>query len=200
MEKSIFDPQHQSQSLDAKLIVALERIAEVFRVSLWEVGKQLKLSPLQIQLLIFLNFHKRELCKVSYLAIEFNLSKPTISEAIRTLAKKKLIEKETDPVDNRSYAVRLNWEGERVAAQVMNYANPLSDAFVSWSEEEKIQFYSYSLKLINNLQQMGFIKIQRTCFNCRFYTPTNNSHYCKFLERELSPATLRVDCPEFESR
>lgn len=197
-DRSIFDLREQNSNLNAKILVALERISEVFRVSLWNMGKEHGLSPLQIQLLIFLNFHSSEKCKVSYLAREFSLSKPTISEAVRTLLKKKLIGKETDPVDTRSYTILLTSKGKQLCERVAHFANDLQPAFKDWGEKRKSLFYKDLLDLIFQLQKLGFTSVQRTCYRCRFLQTTGQGHYCQLLKMPLQTADLRVDCPEFE--
>ncbi len=197
-DKSIFNPEAQIGNIDAKIVVAMERIAEVFRTSLWNVGKDHGLSPLQIQILIFLHFHSEEKCKVSYLAQEFNLSKPTISEAVRTLLKKELIYKETDPLDTRSYSIHLKASGQKLANKVASFANDLQPSFSQWSIDRKSRFYSELLQIISNLQQLGFINIQRSCLKCRFFQPNQDGGYCNLLKLPLRQQDLRVDCKEFE--
>jgi len=197
-ERSVFNLQQQIGSLDAKIVVALERISEVFRVSLWNMGKEHGLSPLQIQLLIFLNFHSSEKCKVSYLAQEFSLSKPTISEAVRTLLKKELIGKETDTADSRSYTIHLTPTGKQLCGRVAHFANDLQPALKDWDEKRKSLFYKDLLDLIFQLQKLGFISVQRTCYRCRFLQTTGQGHYCQLLKMPLQTPDLRVDCPEFE--
>src|SRR5690606_9651643 len=82
---SPFDPQRPGPTVESKIVVALERVATAFRVLLWNEGRTHGLSPIQVQLLLFLRFHPRERCKVSVLAQEFNLTKATISESVRAL-------------------------------------------------------------------------------------------------------------------
>lgn len=202
MEKnqaSVFHLGLQAINLDAKIVVALERIAEVFRVSLWNIGKQHRLSPLQIQLLIFIQFHASDKCKVSYLAQEFNLSKPTISEAIRTLLKKELIQKETDPVDTRSYTIDLTEKGKTLAAEVSFFANDMLQTFEDWDTNRKNQFYSNLLEVIIKLQKAGLISLQRTCRNCRYLQENEEGYFCKMLQMPLQVQGFRIDCPEFEA-
>src|SRR5688572_14883967 len=91
MSKSDFDLISQNRSTESKIVASLERIAQAFRVLLWQESKEYALTPIQIQILIFLRFHSEEKCKVSYLAGEFNLSKPTISDTVKTLEQKQLI-------------------------------------------------------------------------------------------------------------
>ena len=91
MNDSIFNPEFQNQNTSSKIIVALERISEAFKVLLWDKAKEYGLSPIQIQILIFVAYHKQELCNVSHLANEFNITKPTVSDAIKALVNKNYI-------------------------------------------------------------------------------------------------------------
>ncbi|MEZ5024711.1 MAG: hypothetical protein R2728_15915 [Chitinophagales bacterium] len=64
MEKSVFNTDYQQTSLTSKIVVGLERISGAFRYLLWEYAKTIELSPIQIQIIIFLAYHKREFCNV----------------------------------------------------------------------------------------------------------------------------------------
>src|SRR6218665_108299 len=103
MNKSDFDPIQQTQSIESKIVASLERISQSFRVLLWQESKAFSLSPIQVQVFIFLLHHSNEKRKVSYLADEFNMTKATISDTIKTLEQKKLISKEYEQHDTRSY-------------------------------------------------------------------------------------------------
>ncbi|MEO6831625.1 MAG: MarR family transcriptional regulator, partial [Chitinophagaceae bacterium] len=60
MSKSAFDLSQQNRSIDSKIVVSLERISQAFRVLLWKESKEFSLSPIQIQVLIFLLHHSDE--------------------------------------------------------------------------------------------------------------------------------------------
>ena len=57
MKRHIFNPADQQLDLNSKIIAGLERISEAFKALLWEKAKILRLSPIQIQILIFIKFH-----------------------------------------------------------------------------------------------------------------------------------------------
>ena len=88
MNDSVFNLDQQNSSVDAKIVVGLERLGEVFRTLLWQQSRDTGLSPIQIQVLLFLTFHGPEKRKIGYLAAEFNLTKPTISDAVKVLVQK----------------------------------------------------------------------------------------------------------------
>ncbi|MEE9439784.1 MAG: helix-turn-helix domain-containing protein [Saprospiraceae bacterium] len=82
-------------------------MSEAFKSLLLNYAKEIGISPIQIQLLIFIAYHKSEYCKVRYLANGFNITKPTISEAIKVLNKKELLQKKYTEFDNRSFTISL---------------------------------------------------------------------------------------------
>ena len=83
MNYSSFNLNEQNQKIESRIVVALERISEAFRVLLWNESKENSLSPIQIQILIFIYFHSLAKCKVGYLADEFNMTKATISDSVK---------------------------------------------------------------------------------------------------------------------
>ncbi|MEX6626319.1 MarR family winged helix-turn-helix transcriptional regulator [Tenacibaculum salmonis] len=200
MEESIFNPTQQEKDISSKIVVGLERISEVFKILLWEKAKLIGLSPIQIQILIFINFHKNELCKVSHLAKEFNVTKPTISDAIRVLNNKKLIIKDFSDTDSRSYTILLSDYGSKIITETSNFANPLKDKVNSLTNLEKEELFTSLNKVIFKLNRSGILTIQRTCYSCSFYEKTQNSNYCHLLKQELTAGQIRLDCPEHNQK
>ena len=194
-----FDPGYQSKSIEGKIVVALERISEAFRVLLWQEGKENALTPLQLQLLLFLKFHSPEQCKVNYLAREFNVNKATISETVRLLAKKQLIFKETDASDTRSYSIYLTEKGKEIVSKTSSFAGAIEKPIHTFSKEQKEIMFQSLLELIEKLNKAGIITVQRMCFSCRFYQAGINEDYCKLLQKPLYKNDIRVDCPEHET-
>ncbi|NER15384.1 MarR family transcriptional regulator [Leptobacterium flavescens] len=185
-------------NLNTKIIAGLSRISEVFKVLLWEQAKNLKLSPIQIQILNFITYHKQELCNVSYLAKEFNVTKPTISDAIRVLVNKELLIKDFSSEDNRSYTLMLSLKGRQIVNQTENFADPIKEQLDKIGEEDLESLYKTLATLIYQLNRSGILDVQRTCFGCTFYKADGGRHYCHFLEKELLDSDIRLDCPEYE--
>jgi len=200
MERSIFNPREQEDNISSKIIVGLERISEVFKILLWDKAKLVGLSPIQIQILIFVAFHKQELCNVSHLAKEFNITKPTISDAIRVLDKKGIIKKDFSSVDNRRYSIRLTKSGNKIVAETANFADPLK-ARLTGIEPANLESLFDSLgKLIYQLNQNGILTVQRTCYGCKFYKKTETTDFCNMLKKPLLNSDIRLDCPDFIER
>lgn len=196
MEKSVFDLDHQNSSIESKIIASLERISQAFRVLLWNESKEFSLSPIQVQVLIFLLYHSDQKRKVSYLADEFNLTKATISETIKTLEQKKLITKVTEQHDTRSYIIHLTDKGKDVAEQTSLFTKQIQVPIDELHSNDKENLLLSLLDIIRHLNKAGVITKQRMCFTCHFYKANENGHehFCGLLNTKLADTELRIDC------
>lgn len=199
MEESIFNPASQIGRVDFKIVAALERLSEAFRVLLWQEAKEHNLSPIQIQILLFVKYHPDARCKVSHLATEFNMTKATISDAVRVLEQKGFISKETEPDDTRSYTILLTEAGEEVVRRTAGFGAPLVGSLTQLTNNQKLVLLESLMEMIFRLQKAGIVSLQRMCFSCRFFEKRNTGFYCQMLQKPLEKQDLRVDCPEFEA-
>ena len=194
---SAFDPVHQNANVNSKIIVSLEKVSEVFRVMLWDSGKEYGLSPIQIQLLLFVRFHPEEdLRKVAYMAKEFNMTKATISDSLKTLEQKGLVRKKTDVEDARSVTVSLTAKGEKIAGHVSSFTSALDSALGHLTPKEREALLLTLMRLSRQLLEDETLAVERMCFHCRHYKGNlNSTHYCEAYKKKLTTKTLRVDCP-----
>ena len=200
MKESTFNPEQQEKELSSKIVAGLERVSEVFKVLLWEKAKLVGLSPIQIQLLIFIAFHKQDLCKVSHLAKEFNVTKPTISDAIKVLNQKGLIVKDFSSSDSRSYSILLSDLGRDVVSKTDDFSRPLQKEINSFSTSELESLFGTISELIYKLNRNGILSVQRTCYGCKFYDKNKLGDYCNLMQKPLLKQEIRLDCPEYEQK
>lgn len=196
--KSIFDPSFQNVDVASKIVFALERLTQVFKVNLWRENKKHGLSPLQIQILLFLHFQNNEHKNVSQLAHEFNVTKATISEAVRILERKAYLTKSRNPDDARNILLRLEPKGKGAAIESAFFVNDLREHVIGLEQATQEIFFTTLLELINQLQDNGHISMQRACFSCRFFMQQDIAplYTCRLLDRPLGKRDLRVNCLE----
>jgi DNA-binding MarR family transcriptional regulator len=188
------------QNITHKIVVALERISEAYKALLWSKAKSYNISPIQIQLLTFIDSHKIEFCNVSYLAKEFNVTKPTISDAIKVLHQKGFLEKDFSNADSRSYNILLTNQGHKLLKDIGNYFSPITNEIEKLTEDKSNQLYTTLSQLIYQLNKNGVLTVQRTCFGCSYYSFNNNTHHCNLIDSDLTDTEIRIDCPEFEEK
>lgn len=199
MKRSSFNLDIQNQNTDSKIVVALERISEAFRVLLWDEGKKHALSPIQIQILIFVKHHQEIFCKVGYIAKEFNMTKATVSDSIRVLLNKQLVTKFQDERDSRSFTIHLTSEGSKFVQNLETFAAPVRNSLKGIETEKRETLLSALISVISDLNKSGVISVQRMCTTCSNYSKSNGIHYCSLLKAQLADSDLRLDCPEHDS-
>lgn len=201
LDQSSFDPEYQLKDLGSKIVVLLERIAESFKVALWEEGKQGQLSPLQIQIIVFIFHHPGKLCTVSYLAQEFNVSKPTVSEAVRIMEHKRILIRHPNALDGRRHTLALTASGHAVAIKAQHFATSILTEVNTLPSQNKLDLFQNLLTLLHNLQKAGLLSENRMCLNCphlRIGHSAQSEYTCMLLGRPLFSPDLRVDCPDFK--
>lgn len=200
--KSDFNLKHQNENTDSRISAALERIAHAFRILLWNESKRYALTPVQVQTLIFLLNQHYKRCTVGLLAMEFGMTKATLSDVVTTLEQKGFVQRTVSDIDSRSFIIRLTPEGKSTARKVSGFSQPFHLPLEKMSRQHKESLLFSLLTIIFHLQQEGVITLQRMCFSCRFYELKEKSrqHYCHLLKKELKIEALRLDCPEFEMK
>jgi DNA-binding MarR family transcriptional regulator len=201
--RSVFDPCAQHGDVDARIVAALERLSQVFRVRLWEEAWERDLSPTQARFLIYLHYHDVELRRISQLAREFDLTQATVSDAVATLETKGLVRREQWPEDRRIVTLRLTPDGEKLATTLSGWADPIREHLQLFSPDDREAVMRFLIGLIGSLQRSGLITVARMCVTCRFFQQDFHPgepllHHCALLDVPLGRADLRVDCPEHE--
>lgn len=194
------DYPHQSRTSAEKITIGLERISEAFRVSLWQQSKVIGISPLQIQILLFIESHSKAYATVTYLAREFHMTKPTISEAVKVLVTKEYLKKNPSEIDKRAFSLELSDRGKKAVEQAQGFSDPVLRSIRKHSPSEQAKFFVMLTRILGNLDTAGLITVQRSCRHCRFFKRDDirGSDFCQHFDQYLLPRDIRVDCPEFE--
>ncbi|MBC9931418.1 MarR family winged helix-turn-helix transcriptional regulator [Chitinophaga qingshengii] len=196
---STFSPAQQAENTPSKIVVALERLSEAFRVLLWQEATQYGLSPIQIQVLTFLLHYPEEQRTVTSLALYFNMTKATISDAVKSLEQKNYLVRKPSQTDTRSHSLHLLKEGRAIAKKVEHFAAPMQEAVAASPVKEQGVLLEQLMQLIYQLNQQEVITHQPMCFNCEHFAAGKRGNYCNALGITLKQGSLRVDCPVFEA-
>lgn len=202
-KKSIFDPRHSVEDIDTRIVALLERFDQVFRRILRDEAQKHALSPIQIQFLIFLRYHRDRLARVSQLARDFRLTQATVSDAVSSLEKKGHLSRIRVKGVGRAAILKLTPRGRRLAEKLSTCANPLVEALEGFSEREKQNASRFLTRFIVHLNEAGVIEDLRICTTCFNFVPNAypgraNPHQCRLTGRPISNSTLLIDCPHFK--
>ena len=168
-----------------RLLWALERLSAVQRSLLWKRAFASGLTLTQAQVLLHLA--KREEERPTPLSETLGITPPTLSDALKALEEKGLLERIRDLKDGRVRTLRPTPLGLEVAQTLKDWANPLLLAL-----EGKEEALYPLLEAIAELARMGVVREARLCLLCRFFSAPD---YCGLMEKSLPD--LRLDCPDF---
>ena len=182
-------------TVEARVALALERIAQGRRAHLQSLSTAHGLSPLQIQLLDSLAAGPPPEPRTQDLARELDVRQPTLTEAINALAGKGLVERSSDPADKRRTTFALTDDGRGLAARLVAVASPIETAVVGLDPDARRDLLVTLLAVVDDLHGRGVLGVARTCTSCAHHRLKKDEHRCVKLGLKLRRRDLRVDCP-----
>ena len=184
----------KSMNENTKIVLGIERLSTLFRAALWDEAKQCGLSPLQVQIMLFIASHTQTLNNVSCLAKEFGVTKATVSDAVRTLLGKKLLKKQSGD-DARAFSLHLTAGGHKQLQELASLTKRFDETLSLIPESERERIWEGLLLLIGHLQKTGVIPL-RICFSCQHFEKRKGVPYCNLLQQSLHLEDIRLDCQE----
>jgi DNA-binding MarR family transcriptional regulator len=198
--KTSFSPEQQFTDLDARLLLSLQRLSDMLKAMQWEQARLLGITPLQLQILLFVGYHTPDVNKAANIATELQVSRPTISDAVGSLVTKKLLEMHADKRDRRSYSLVLTEAGVQMMEQAGEYLAQLETVLDKRPGQDKSLLYQSVYSIIAGLVSPEKGGVQRMCYNCAHYSGNKKrQHECLFLQKPLLSSELQLDCPYHSS-
>ncbi len=196
-----------SEPLPRRLTAGLSRLAVALRAGQWRLAEARGLTPTQAHVLAVVASRGgpgRPAPRLSEVAEQLAVTRPTASDAVAALERKGLVERRPDPRDGRASGLVLTAEGEAAAREAGDPPAALLDAASDLSPAEAEALLRLVVKLIRGLQLRGAIAPARICITCRFFQPyahpgdASAPHHCAYVDAPFGDRHLRLDCPEQE--
>lgn len=187
---------------EQQFVGALERLAVIIRSLQWNAAFSVGLYPIQLQVLQLCAARRGKGLTPTALAAELNVTAPSLSDTLRTLEKKGLIERHPHPHDGRAVTIELSERGRVLLEQIAQWDTPLRSAIASLPLAKREIAYEFIIELLRQLYHDGIITIPHMCLTCRWFHYDEHRHttpyYCQLLQTELLPLQLRFECPDHE--
>jgi DNA-binding MarR family transcriptional regulator len=186
-----------------QLLLALNRLGQAARLSAWHNAGPTHLTPLQADILLNLSGGpqpRRQAELVEALAS----TPPTVSDALRILTAKGLLDRARDPADARAVTLTLTELGRTEAARLATVPGPWRAALDALTPRDVADLLRGVTTMIRVLQEQRAIPVSRTCVTCHFYRPAadpqadGHPHHCRLVDADFADLDLRVDCPEHQ--
>ncbi len=185
---------------EKKIAYLLERISQIFRTLQLELAKKKKLTPLQIQILLFLRNRKQGEVVPSRIAEEFGLTKATISESISSLEKKRLITGMVSDKDRRLKTLSLTLSGKKIIKELSSVESLFERYLERFNEVDKKISFKFLINIISALYFDGYIRVARLCSTCQHFQKdaiSKGLHFCSLTSRELRTEEIKINCDSY---
>ncbi|MFD8751458.1 MarR family winged helix-turn-helix transcriptional regulator [Kitasatospora sp. NPDC059577] len=186
-----------------QLLIGLTRLGQAVRLSTWHHTGPVRLTPLQADILLFLAGDPRPR-RQGEIVTALASTAPTVSDAVRALTGKDLVDRRRDRADSRAVTLTLTDAGRAEAERLAVVPPPLGEALAALDEDTVAAMLRGTTTMIRALQRHDAVPVSRTCVTCRFYRPDAHPedprapHHCDFVDAPFGDGRLRVDCPDHE--
>jgi len=199
---SLFNPKYRNTP-GGQISVALYRITQAIDLLLRERGKALRLSPAQIQALLFLKYARPGVHTIGGLANRLGVTYATSSGVADALERKRLIQRKPLPEDQRVITLGLTSKGEDKAELLEDVLDEIESAVNALPEAERAILLRATQAIVRRLQNAGYVKVYEMCWNCQFFQKDahpddpRGPHHCAFMDAPLPEPNTYLECPDF---
>lgn len=199
---STFNPKHRNMS-GGQISIALYRITQAIDLFLRERGKINRLSPAQIQALLFLKYARPGVRTIGGLANRLEVAYATSSGVADALERKRLIQRKPLPEDKRVITLGLTPKGEDKAELLEDVLDEIELAVNALPDAEQAALLRATQTIIRHLQNVGYVKVYEMCWGCQFFQrdahpdDPRGPHHCAFINAPLSEPNTYLECPDF---
>lgn len=186
--------------LDGKIVAAMERISQAIRVRQGVVARDEGLTPLQLNLVLYLASCPRRGSTVGQASARLDLAPPTVSGAVSTLASKGFVKRRQSSRDRRVGHLLLTDSGRALAGRLEEWQGVFESAATQFSRTTREAVFLFLVKLLETLHEDGLLSVARMCQTCQHLeefgvSPDEAPYRCRLTGQEKGPAGLRLDCP-----
>jgi DNA-binding MarR family transcriptional regulator len=189
----------------SQLLIGLARLGQAVRIDARRNAGPHALSPLQADIVALLGDSRAPL-RQGEIVEALASTAPTVSDAVKALRRKELVETSPDPGDARALRLTLSAAGRAEAVRLAAVSETLEGAVAALPPDDFAAMLRSTVTLMRELQDRRAIPVSRMCLTCRFFVPdahpanTGRPHHCAFVDAPFGDAELRVACPDHELR
>ncbi len=187
-------------STASNLTIGLNKLSLAIRSQAWKKADTDGLNPTQAQIVNMLS--KTDAMQLSQVAQALGISAASVSDSIKTLIEKELVQKHRSTNNARAIALTLTDKGCIQAKNTNTYSDFLISAVHSLTPVEQGVLLKTLTKIIHSLVEGGQILVAKMCLHCTYFRPNvhidipNKSHHCQYIDTAFGDSELRLDCAD----
>lgn len=175
-----------------RLHLLTERLSSVFRAGLRQVASRHGLKLVQLEALVYLSVANRYSDTPAALTEYLGVTKGTVSQTLKALERRGLIEKRADDDDGRIQHCSLTAPGRAIVGQAFPADGLAADDEATGELADALE------QLLRTLQRRNGYRTFGLCRTCRFFRPRSKGGVCGLTDEPLSKTDTTKICREHE--
>lgn len=196
-------PEHRSESLPARVALTLLRTGSTLLSKETWAAREEGLPTLQANLLVRILHSETRDATVGALAEAFGLTPPTISDSLKALVRKGLLERTHSQEDGRVVFFHCTPRGRTVGKKLSRWAEAVEGSVSALSLQEQTTFMELLTRVLRDRVLEGLPVPENMCVSCGHFQTMGNGggvrFHCRQLNAVLSPEALKTDCLSHEA-
>jgi DNA-binding MarR family transcriptional regulator len=184
-----------------RLTMTLLRLGQATRAIGLEEAREVGLTPVQAQTLLFVKRTKSFATTVGMLARHLGATHASAVGVVDALEARGLLYRETPAHDRRVTLLRLTGAGEESCVRLQRWGHLLTEVLATLSQEERDSLERGLGGVIWALRAAGHLDVAEPCRGCIFFDEnaapgTPEPHHCRLIERYITEEESLRDCPD----
>lgn len=184
-----------------RLITTLLRLGQATRAIGLEEAREIGLTPVQAQTLLFVKRTKSFATSVGKLATHLDATHASTVGVVDGLVGRGLLVRQTDPRDRRVSLLRLTAAGQEAVRRLERWGHLLDEALAGLSAAERESLERGLGGVIWSLRAAGYLDVAEPCRGCFYFDEnaapgTAEPHHCRLINAFLSEDEAAKDCPD----
>jgi len=167
----------------------IDRLGRISAADEWEKD----INPTQWTALSYLARANRFSRSPSQVSDFMATTRGTVSQTLKALARKELIEEARSEHDKRSISYSITKEGRAL----FNKASTIEDAMSGLSDEETAPLLAGLEAVLRSALKQREMRAFGVCETCKYHSKKTSGGFCKLLNESLSAAEAKQICHEY---
>ncbi len=183
------------------LTKALLRIGQATRAIGLEEAREIGLTPVQAETLLFIKRTKSFATSIGSLATHLGATHASTVGVVDALVARGLVERRSSGVDRRVTLLRLTEAGEETCRQLERWGHLLEEALAGLSDDDRVALERGLGAVIWSLRTAGYLEVAEPCRGCVYFEEnaapgSPEPHHCRLINAYLSEEESLKDCPD----
>lgn len=189
----------------SRIAKSLNLLSQAMKRSSLTAGDSLRLTPVQVQTLLFVRHTRPDLTSIGHLAQALATTHATAVGVVDGLVRRGMLERRSKLEDRRVTLLALTPEGRTIVERLDRWNTTMERAVELLPHSSQHSLEESLGALIGVLRVGGHLTVSEPCPGCLYFQPdaapeSERPHFCDLFQRHMTVAETDFDCPKHTTK